>query len=103
MRTLATAVTAAVGLVGCTGGNPAAEGRPPIQQVAIADLPDQPAHNPSRPVHQRLGPVDRSDPQAVALALIIAGLAREGLEVVDVGAQTASTSADQATVRVAAT
>ncbi|HUG86840.1 MAG TPA: hypothetical protein VMM13_19880 [Euzebya sp.] len=102
MRTLATVAAAALTLAGCTTSTTTVEGSPPIRQVAIARLPEQPAHAPELPLDQPPGPVDRSDPAAVAVALIVAGLAEEGLEMMDLGVQTLPASPNAVTVRVAA-
>jgi hypothetical protein len=105
MRTLATVAVATLTLAGCTTPTTMTvegEGGPPIGQVAIARLPEQPAHDAELPLHQPPGPVDRSDPAAVAVALIASGLAQEGLEVIDLGVQSLPTAANTVTVRVAA-
>ncbi|WP_370327135.1 hypothetical protein [Euzebya sp.] len=78
------------------------EGSPPVRQVAIARLPEQPAHDPELPLDHPPGPIDPSDPAAVAVALIASGLAEEGLEVMDLGVETLLASPDAVTVRVAA-
>ncbi len=102
MRTFA-AVAAAALTLGCTASSTAVEGNPPLRHVAIARLAEEPAHDDELPVQQPPGPVDRSDPAAVAAALIVAGLAEQGLQVVDLGVQTLAVNPTAATVRVAAT
>ncbi len=103
MRTLATAAVATLTLVGCnTSPIPIGDG-PPVRHVAISRLPEQPAHDHEAPVAQPSGPVDRGDPVAVAVALIVTGLAEQGLEVVDLGTETLVANPAVATVRIAAT
>jgi hypothetical protein len=74
-----------------------------VQHVAIGRLPDQPAHDDPTRLHQPTGPIDRTDPAAVAAALVIAGLADQDLEVVDLGVDTLAIEPTAASVRVAAT
>jgi len=93
----------ALALAACTTGTTAVDGGPPVGHVAISQLPEQPAHEPDLPLDQPSRPMDRSDPAAVAAALVVAGLAEQGLEVVDLGVQTLPATADGITVRVAAT
>lgn len=103
MRNLATVAVATLTLVGCTTSPIAMEDGPPVRHVALSRLPEQPAHDHEVPVAQPPGPVDRSDPAAVAVALIVTGLAEQGLEVVDLGTETLVANPDVATVRIAAT
>ena len=102
MRIHATVTFAALTLAGCYPHPTAVEGGPPVRHVAISRLPEQPAHHDEVPVAQPPGPLDRSDPVAVAVALIVTGLAEEGLEVVDLGTETLAAKPAVATVRVAA-
>lgn len=104
MRTLATiTATALTLLAGCTTSRTADRARPSVSQVSIWRLPDQPDHGPDRPTDQPPGPLDRSDPTEVAVAQIVAGLADQGLDVVDLGVDTLRASSAAVTVRVAAT
>ena len=101
-RTFATVATAAV-LAACTTSDNRATGRPPVSRVAISRLPEQPAHDDAaRPLEHPTATNPR-DPTAVAAALILEGLAKQGLGVIDLGAETVRTAANDATVRVAAT
>lgn len=103
MPTLATLAGTALVLTACTTGSTGVEGSPPVRHVAIQRLPEQPAHEADRPLDQPPGPVDRSDPAAVAVAIVVAGLAEQGLEVVDMGVEAVPATSDRVTVRVAAT
>ena len=103
MRTFATVTLAAITLAGCVRTPPAVEGRPPVRHVVVARLPELPAHDPDAPVVLPSDPVDRSDPEAVAAALVVTGLTKQGLDVVDLGTDTVVATAAVATVRVAAT
>ena len=103
MRTFATATLAAITLAGCTTRPAAVEGSSPVRHVAVSRLTELPAHDPDAPVVLPSDPVDRGDPEAVAGALIVAGLTEQGLEVVDLGTDTVVATAALATVRVAAT
>ena len=102
MRILATVTFAALTLAACYPNPTSVEVGPPVGHVAISRLPEQPAHH-EMPVAQPPSPLDRSDPVAVAVALIVTGLAEEGLEVVDLGTETLAAQPAVATVRVAAT
>ena len=106
MRTLAIAAAATLTLAGCATGPTAREGSPPVRHVAISRLPEQPAHDDDRPLEQPPGPTDPNEPNApgaVAAALVRAGLAGEGLQVVDLGVEPLAAGPAAATVRVAAT
>jgi hypothetical protein len=103
MRTLAAVAAAVLVLLGCTPGGPVGESSPPVRQAAIARLPEQPAHDDDQPVHRPPDSVDLDDPAAVAVELIVAGLAEQGLEVVDVGVETLTVTPKAVTVLVAAT
>ena len=102
MRILTTVTFAALTLAGCYPNSTAVEVGPPVGHVAISRLPEQPAHHEVL-VAQAPGPLDRSDPVAVAVGLIVTGLAEESLEVVDLGTETVAAKPAVATVRVAAT
>jgi hypothetical protein len=103
MRTLAAVAAAALAVAGCTTGSTAGESSPPVRQVAIAALPEEAAHDDALALQHSAEPVDRSDPAAVAVELIVAGLAEQRLEVVDVGVETLAVTMAAVTVRVAAT
>ena len=103
MRILTTVTFAALTLAGCYPNSTAVEVGPPVRHVAISRLPEQPAHDDEVPVARPPGPLDRSDPVAVAVALIVTGLVEEGLEVVDLGTERLAAKPAVATVRVAAT
>lgn len=104
MPTVATLAAAALALAACTTGSTAVEGSsPPVGHVVISRLPEQPAHDPEQPLDPPSGPLDRRDPAAVAVRIVVAGLARQGLEVVDLGVHAPSAASDRVTVRVVAT
>ena len=104
MQTLAATAAAALILAGCTAGSSmAVESSPPLRHVAMAPLPEESAHDDDLPLERSPGPVERSDPAAVAMELILGGLAEQGLEVLDIGVQTVAANPTAATVRVAAT
>lgn len=102
MRILATVTFAALTLAACYPNPPAVEVGPPVRHVVISRLPEQPGHPDEVRVAQP-GGLDRSDPVSVAVAVIVTGLAEEGLEVVDLGTETLAATPAVATVRVAAT
>lgn len=101
MRTLAM-LAAALTLAACAG-SAAGGGTPPVRHVELSALPEQHPHDDPVPLDPRGGPVEQGDPAAVAVALIVDGLGEQGLEVVDLGVETARASADAATIRIAAT
>ena len=103
MATVATLAAAALALAACTGGSTAVEGSPPVGHVVIALLPELPAHVSEQPLDLPPGPVDRRDPAAVAVGIVVVGLAEQGLEVVDLGVHAPSTTSDRVTVWVVAT
>ena len=103
MRPLAIVTSAALMLAGCATATAPVEGSPPVRHLALSRLAEGPAHDDALPVEPALGPLDQNDPEEVAAALIVAGLAEQGLEVVDVGVQTLARETAAATVRVAAT
>ena len=103
MRPLAIVTTAALTLAGCATSATSVEGSPPIRHLAIPRLAEEPAHDDALPVEPAPEAVDRHDPEAAAAALILAGLAEQGLEVVDLGVETLDRDPAAATVRVAAT
>lgn len=106
MPTVATLAAAAAALVlaACTsGGSTTVEGSPPVGHVVITQLPEQPAHEPEQPLDRPSGPVDRGDPAAVAVRIVVVGLAEQGLEVVDLGVHAPFATSDRVTVRVVAT
>ena len=102
MRTLVLATTAALALAGCSMDPAAVEGSPPVRHVAVSGLPDQPAHDHERPLEHPAGPVDRDDPAAVAVAVILGGLAEQDLDLVDLGVESIAANSSTATVRIAA-
>jgi hypothetical protein len=103
MRTLALATTVLLALAGCATAPVVVDGSPPVRHVSIAGLPEQPAHDHDRPLEHPAAPVDRDDPAAVAVGLIVEGLAEQDLEVIDLGVDTLAASPSTATVRIAAT
>ena len=103
MRTLAAVAAAALTLAGCTADHRTDEGSPPVAHIAVSRLPEQPAHDPDRPLRQASASAQQDDAAAVAVAQIVAGLTEQGLEVVDLGVQTLRATPDSVTVRVAVT
>lgn len=92
-------MAAAVAIAACSAQVP---DRPSTTAVRLpeAGVPDA-ATPPARPLTSRR--VDVDGPGAVATAAVAAGLAAQGLTVVDIGADVTTTGSDRATVRVAAT
>lgn len=103
MRTFAAVAATALVLAGCGSGRTAGDSSPPVRQLAIAALPEEPAHDDALALQPSAEPVDRSDPAAVAVELIVGGLAGQGLGVVDVGVEALAGTATAVTVLVAAT
>jgi hypothetical protein len=103
MRTISVVAAVVLSVAGCTTGNTAGESSPPLRHVAVGPLPEEPAHDDDLPVAQPPRTVDRSDPAAAAVELIVTGLAEQGLEVVDVGVEILATTPAAATVLIAAT
>ena len=101
MRTLATLAAAALTLAACTTST-AVERTPPVRHVELSGLPEQPAHDHEGPPEQPPG-VDRGDPAVVAVALVVDGLAEQGLEVIDLAVERVRGRPEAVTVRVAAT
>jgi hypothetical protein len=103
MRTISIAAAVVLAVAGCTAGRAAGESSPPLRHVAVGLLPEEPAHDDDLPEAQPPGPVDRSDPATAAVELIVAGLAAQGLEVLDVGVEIIAATPAAATALVAAT
>ena len=103
MRSVTAVVAAAITLAGCAAASTTGASSPPVRHVAVAALPEEPAHDDELLVTRPSGSVDRSEPAAVAAELIVAGLAEQGLEVVDLGVEILVATPSAATVRVAAT
>ena len=103
MRTVILATSAALALAGCSTAPAVVGGSPPVRHVTVSRLPDQPAHDDERPLEDPAGPVDRDDPAAVGVALVVDGLAEQNLDVVDLGVETLAANPSTATVRIAAT
>ena len=103
MRSATAVVAAAITLAGCAAASTTAASSPPLRHVAVAALPEEPAHDDELRSIEPPGSVDRSDPGAVAAELIVSGLAEQGLEVVDLGVENLAATPTAATVRIAAT
>jgi hypothetical protein len=103
MRTLVITTTAALALAGCSTAPPPVEGSPPARHISVFHLPEQPAHDDERALGHPAEPADQDDPVAVAVGLIIEGLAEQDLEVVDLGVETLAATPSNARVRIAAT
>ena len=103
MRTVILATTVVLALAGCSTETGVVDGSPPVRHVTVSRLPDQPAHDHERPVKHPARSVARNDPAAVAVALVVDGLAEQDLEVVDLGVETLAANPSTATVRIAAT
>lgn len=101
---LAAAGLAATLLAGCaaTTASPPTGRAPAIRHVELRQLPAAPAHDDPRPIELR-DPPDPADPAQVAIAQLVAGLAAQDLQVVDIGAATIRTTPDRRTLRVAVT
>jgi hypothetical protein len=97
----------AVALVVLTACSPAgsttASGDPPApRHVAIDQLPDLPGEADPEAVVPRED-VDPRDATAVAIGRILVSLSAQGLDVVDIDADTRSSTPERTTVRVVAT
>ena len=103
MPTIASVAAALVMLAGCTASTTPVQGRPPVAQLALSQLPQQPAHGDERPLLRPSDPDGPDDPAAVAAAVILAGLAEEQREVVDLGIETIQAASQAVTLLVAAT
>lgn len=105
MRTTILLAVAALAASGCTLKSPEVGSVPPIRHVASGRLPDQPLHDADQAANgsSLSGEVDPTDPVAVATSRIVDGLRAQGLEVVDLGAETVARVDDLVTVRVAIT
>lgn len=103
MRTLATLAAAALTVAACATNSTAVDGTPPVRHIETSQLPEQPAHEPHAPLDPSPGPVDHGDPESVAVALIVEGLADQGLQVVDLGVEGLPAQRGVVTVRVVAT
>lgn len=99
---LAAAGLAATLLAGCvaTSASPHIGRAPAIRQIELRALPAPPAHDDPQPIEIDDRP-DPTDPQQVAIAQIVAGLAAQDLEVVDVGVATIGTGTDRRTFAIA--
>ena len=105
MRTTILLALAALAASGCTPKAPDVGPVPPVRHAAVGQLPDQPLHDADQAASgsSLSGEVDSTDPVAVATARIVGGLRAQGLEVVDLGAETTARVDDLVTVRVAVT
>lgn len=105
LRTTILLAVAALAASGCTPRAPDVGPVPPVGHVAVGRLPDQPLHDAGQAANGSplSGEVDPTDPVAVATAWIVGGLRDQGLEVVDLGAETIARVDDLVTVRVAVT
>ena len=97
-------VTALVA-TGCTTDTAELQPRTPARHVEIGRLPEQPFHDTDQPTNGQLisSEADPTDPAAVAVDLITAGLSAQGLEVIDLGVDTTTLADEFVRVRVAAT
>jgi hypothetical protein len=98
-----TLLAAALVLAGCATPASGAGGAPAIRHLHLRDLPAAADHAHDTPIEPGAAPIDRDDPVAVAVDLIVGGLTGQGLEVVDLGHDLVETTDDRAIVRVAAT
>ena len=105
LRTTILLAVAALAAFGCTVKSPEVGSVPPVRHVAVGGLPDQPLHDADQATNgsSLSGEVDPTNPAAVATDRIIEGLRAQGLEPVDLGAETTASVDDLVTVRVAAT
>ena len=105
LRTTILLALAALAASGCTLKSPEVGSVPPVRHVAVGRLPDQPLHDADNGTNgwSLSGEVEPTDPVTVATARIVGGLRDQGLEVVDLGAETTARVDDLVTVRVAVT
>jgi hypothetical protein len=105
LRTTIVLAVAALAASGCTLKSPEVGSFPPVRHVAAGQLPDQPLHDADNGTNGSSvsGEVDPTDPVAVATARTVGSLRAQGLEVVDLGAETTVRVDDLVTVRVAVT
>lgn len=105
LRTTILLAVAALAASGCTPTTSEVGSVPPVRHVAVGGLPDQPLHDADQATNgsSLQGEVDPTDPVAVATGRIVGGLRAQGLEVVDLGAETIARVGDLVTVRVAVT
>ena len=104
LRTTTLLAVAALAASGCTPTTSEVGSVPPVRHIAVGQLPDQPLHDAGQATNgsSLSGDVDPTDPVTVATARIVGGLRAQGLEVVDLGAETVA-RVDDVTVRVAVT
>ena len=105
LRTTILLAVAALAASGCTLKSPEVGSVPPVRHVAVGGLPDQPLHDADHGANgsSLSGEVDPTDPVAVATGRVVGGLRAQGLEVVDLGAETVARVDELVTVRVAVT
>ena len=105
LRTTILLALAALAASGCTPKAPDIGSVPPVRHVAVGRLLDQPLHDAEQATHGSSlpGEVDPTDPVAVATARIVGCLRAQGLELVDLGAETIARVDDIVTVLVAVT
>lgn len=105
LRTTILLAVAALAVSGCTPKAPDVGPVPPVRHVAVGRLPDQPLHEADQAANglSVSGEVDPTDPVAVATGRIVEGLRAQGLEPMDLGAETTARVDDLVTVRVAVT
>jgi hypothetical protein len=105
LRTTMFLTVAALAASGCTVKSPEVGSVPPVRHVVVGRLPDEPLHDADQATNGSFlqGEVDQTDPVAVATSRIVGGLRAQGLEVVDLGAETIVRVDDLVTVRLAVT
>lgn len=99
----AVAATLAALLLGGCATTTAAPRPPPVGQAARANLAQHPAHGAHIPGQAPRPPADPTDPQAVALQIIVRGLQAQGLTVIDLAGLIAHHDPRRAVIQVAAT
>ena len=105
MRTTLALAVAALAVSACTPTAPVdVTSVPPVQHVEVERLPDQPMHDANASaIRPHATAPDPTDPVAIAIHHTVVGLEAEGLEILDVGAETIAVEERRVTVRVAVT
>lgn len=105
MHTTIALAVAALTVSACTPTVPVAvTSVPPVRHVEVERLPDQPMHDANASaIRPDAAAPDPTDPVAIAIQRIVVGLDAEGLEILDVGAETITVEERRVTVRVEVT
>ena len=105
MRTTIALAVAALAVSACTPTIPVdVASVPPVRHVEVERLPDQPMHDANdSAIRPDADAPDPTDPVAIAIHHTVVGLEAEGLEILDIGAETITVEERRVTVRVAVT